>query len=90
MNRLQQEMIEKFPVHYPKDNTSGCTAEACNFRDNYAALSAGGTFTLPRFDFPAFPADICRHEAPASYRVWGASGNCHPAGDRHAALPQPR
>ena len=27
---------------YPKDNTSGCTAEACNLRDNYEALSAAG------------------------------------------------
>ena len=27
---------------YPKDNTSGCTAEACNLRDNYAALQAAG------------------------------------------------
>ena len=27
---------------YPKDNTSGCTAEACNLRDNYAALTAAG------------------------------------------------
>ena len=27
---------------YPKDNTSGCTAEACSFRDNYAALTAAG------------------------------------------------
>ena len=27
---------------YPKDNTSGCTAEACNFRDNYDALVAAG------------------------------------------------
>ena len=27
---------------YPKDNTSGCTAEACSFRDNYAALTASG------------------------------------------------
>lgn len=27
---------------YPKDNTSGCTAEACNLRDNYAALVARG------------------------------------------------
>ena len=27
---------------YPKDNTSGCTAEACSFRDNYAALTAQG------------------------------------------------
>lgn len=23
---------------YPKDNTPGCTAEACNFRDNYSEL----------------------------------------------------
>ena len=27
---------------YPKDNTSGCTAEACNLRDNYAAFVAMG------------------------------------------------
>ena len=27
---------------YPKDNTSSCTAEACNLRDNYAALVAWG------------------------------------------------
>lgn len=25
---------------YPKDNTPGCSAEACSFRDNYAALEA--------------------------------------------------
>lgn len=27
---------------YPKDMTSGCTAEACSLRDNYAALQADG------------------------------------------------
>jgi len=27
---------------YPKDNTSGCTAEACNLRDNYDALLKKG------------------------------------------------
>ena len=27
---------------YPKDNTSGCTAQACNLRDNYDALVAAG------------------------------------------------
>ena len=27
---------------YPKDNTSGCTAEACSIRDNYDALTAAG------------------------------------------------
>ena len=27
---------------YPKDNTSGCTAEACSLRDNYNALREQG------------------------------------------------
>ena len=27
---------------YPKDNTSGCTSEACSLRDGYAALTAAG------------------------------------------------
>ena len=27
---------------YPKDDTSGCTAEACNLRDNYSDLKAKG------------------------------------------------
>lgn len=27
---------------YPKDNTSGCTSEACSFRDNYTALAKAG------------------------------------------------
>lgn len=27
---------------YPKDNTRGCTAEACSFRDSYEAFTAAG------------------------------------------------
>ena len=27
---------------YPRANTPGCTAEACNLRDNYSALKAAG------------------------------------------------
>jgi peroxiredoxin Q/BCP len=27
---------------YPKDNTSGCTAQACNLRDNYQELRQAG------------------------------------------------
>lgn len=27
---------------YPKDNTSGCTTQACNLRDNYAELRKAG------------------------------------------------
>ena len=34
---------KKTVIHfYPKDNTSGCTAEACNLRDNHEALLARG------------------------------------------------
>ena len=31
---------------YPKDNTPGCTAEACNLRDNYSALQKQGFVIL--------------------------------------------
>jgi peroxiredoxin Q/BCP len=31
---------------YPKDDTPGCTAEACDFRDNYQGLKAKGIVVL--------------------------------------------
>ena len=31
---------------YPKDNTPGCTAEACNFRDNLESLQSHGIKVL--------------------------------------------
>lgn len=31
---------------YPKDNTPGCTAQACNLRDNYEALEKAGYVIL--------------------------------------------
>lgn len=31
---------------YPKDDTPGCTAEACDFRDNYQGLTAKGIEVL--------------------------------------------
>ena len=31
---------------YPKDNTPGCTAQACNLRDNYEDLQAKGYVVL--------------------------------------------
>ncbi len=31
---------------YPKDNTPGCTAEACNLRDNYSILQEQGYVIL--------------------------------------------
>ena len=34
---------KKYAVYfYPKDNTPGCTVQACNLRDNYDVLAAAG------------------------------------------------
>ena len=39
----QQLLGKKTIIYfYPKDNTSGCTAQACNLRDNWQALVAAG------------------------------------------------
>ena len=42
-NLLGRQIILYF---YPKDNTPGCTAEACDFRDNYQGLTAKGIIVL--------------------------------------------
>ena len=40
---LSQMQGKKFILYtYPKDNTPGCTAEACSLRDSYADLQAAG------------------------------------------------
>lgn len=70
---------------YPKDNTPGCTAEACNLRDNYDALREKGFELLgvspdsskkhqnfiSKFELP-FPllADT-EQEVLNAYGVWG-------------------
>jgi len=41
--RLSQFAGRKLVLYfYPKDNTSGCTAEACSIRDNYSDLRKAG------------------------------------------------
>jgi peroxiredoxin Q/BCP len=42
--RLADRLGERVVVlyFYPKDNTSGCTAEACAFRDSYEAFADAG------------------------------------------------
>ena len=43
IHTLEQYKGKKVILYfYPKDNTSGCTAEACNLRDNHEALIARG------------------------------------------------
>ena len=70
---------------YPKANTPGCTAEACNLRDNYAELQAAGYKLLGvsadsekkqanfknKYEFP-FPllADE-DHQVINAFGVWG-------------------
>jgi thioredoxin-dependent peroxiredoxin len=39
-DRLGQNAVVLY--FYPKDNTSGCTAEACAFRDNYEVFTEAG------------------------------------------------
>ena len=42
--RLQDRLGERVVVlyFYPKDNTSGCTAEACAFRDSHETFTEAG------------------------------------------------
>ncbi len=70
---------------YPKDNTQGCTTEACNFRDDYSAYQQAGVVILgvspdpseshtkfkEKYDLP-FPllADT-EKEVCRLYEVWG-------------------
>jgi peroxiredoxin Q/BCP len=69
---------------YPKDDTPGCTKEACSFRDSYAPLQAAGVVVLgvspdstkshtrfkTKFSLP-FPllADT-DHKVAEAYGVW--------------------
>jgi len=43
---------------YPKDDTPGCTKQACGFRDNYAAIQATGAVVLG-----ISPDDVASHAA---------------------------
>jgi peroxiredoxin Q/BCP len=70
---------------YPKDDTSGCTVEACEFRDNWSAVKKAGAVVLgvspdavashvkfkKKFELP-FPllADP-DHAVAERYGVWG-------------------
>ncbi|NCP88096.1 MAG: thioredoxin-dependent thiol peroxidase [Anaerolineae bacterium CG_4_9_14_3_um_filter_57_17] len=70
---------------YPKDDTPGCTTEACNFRDDYSAYVKAGVTVLgvspdsvkshlkfqQKYQLP-FPllADV-DHQVFEAYGVWG-------------------
>jgi peroxiredoxin Q/BCP len=70
---------------YPKDSTSGCTAEACSFRDNYQALRRQGYEVLgvsvdseqshrKFIERQQLPFDLVAdtdHRLVADFGVWG-------------------
>ncbi len=70
---------------YPKDNTPGCTAEACNLRDNYSDLVAKGfevvgispdgekshTNFISKFDLPYNLVADTEKEILKAYGAWG-------------------
>lgn len=70
---------------YPKDNTPGCTNEACNFKENYASLKADGFEVLgvspdsskkhqnfiAKYDLPFSLLVDDEHNVMKDYGVWG-------------------
>ena len=51
---------------YPKDNTSGCTAQACNLRDNYSELRKAGyeVIGVSVDDAKSHQKFIAKHDLP--------------------------
>jgi peroxiredoxin Q/BCP len=70
---------------YPKDNTSGCTTEACNFRDDHSEIVAAGAAVLgvspdsvkshdgfkAKFSLPFALLSDPEHEVAETYGAWG-------------------
>jgi len=70
---------------YPKDDTPGCTTEACNFRDDYSAYEKAGVTIIgvskdspnshakfkAKYQLPfSLLADV-EHKVADQYGVWG-------------------
>ncbi len=71
---------------YPKDDTPGCTTEACNFRDDYSAYQEAGVTILgvspdspkshakfkQKFQLPFSLLADEDHAVCEAYNVWGS------------------
>lgn len=69
---------------YPKDNTPGCTQEACSFRDNFSRLAAKGVSVLgiskdslkkhenfkKKYELPFLLLSDENSDTCEKYRVW--------------------
>ncbi len=83
LSRLRGQHVVLY--FYPKDDTPGCTREACDFRDEYSALQRAGAVVLgvspdsatrhqkfaAKYELP-FPllADT-EHQVAEAYGAWG-------------------
>jgi len=70
---------------YPKDDTPGCTKEACNFRDDYSAYQEAGVTILgispdtakshakfkSKYELPFTLLADPEHQIASKYGVWG-------------------
>lgn len=70
---------------YPKDDTPGCTTEACNFRDDYSEILAAGAVVLGispdsvrshdkfklKYELPFPLLSDPDHEVAELYGAWG-------------------
>jgi peroxiredoxin Q/BCP len=70
---------------YPKDDTPGCTKEACNFRDDYSAYEEADITIIgvspdtttkhakfkAKYDLPFTLLADTEHEVCELYQVWG-------------------
>ncbi|MDY7227619.1 thioredoxin-dependent thiol peroxidase [Hyalangium rubrum] len=70
---------------YPKDNTSGCTKEACDFRDEHSALEKAGAVVVgvspdsvkshekfvAKYSLPFTLLADPEHKLADAYGVWG-------------------
>jgi thioredoxin-dependent peroxiredoxin len=74
---------------YPKDDTPGCTTEACNFRDDYSDYSTAGVSILgvspdsssshakfkAKYGLPFSLLADPEHKVCELYQVWGTKKN---------------
>ncbi|MEM8530926.1 MAG: thioredoxin-dependent thiol peroxidase [Chloroflexota bacterium] len=70
---------------YPKDDTSGCTTQACGFRDNYPQIEEKNAIVLgispdgvashqkfkTKYDLPFILLADEEHQVAEAYGVWG-------------------
>lgn len=83
---LSQFRGKKVVVYfYPKDDTPGCTKEACGFRDNYDSILAKGAVVIgisadseashakfkKKYDLPFYLASDPEKKAITAFGAWG-------------------